>query len=135
MVWTEGRSPASPRLGATEDLVGVEAAVGSMGNDRLTRLESEPPVVQPDRDLVGLEGNEVRDPGDLRPGPQVGPGRLPVPADVVVAAEPLVGTEGLALGRNERTLVDVLATHVPARSKSGLEQHDGPDGIRDRPGA
>src|SRR5215475_3968973 len=105
-----------------------------MRDHRLTWLESQSPVVEKDGDLVGLEGNEIRDPGDLRPRLQVRPARPPVLADVVVAAQPLVGTEGLALGRDESALVDVLARDVPPWRESRLEQNQRPDGIRDGPG-
>src|SRR5262245_24867512 len=102
-----------------------------MGEHRLTWLERKLPVVEEDRDLVGLEGYEAGDASDLRPGLQVGPRRPPVLADVVVAAQTLVGTEGLDLDGDQRAPVDVLPGYVPARCEPGLEQHPRPPGVCD----
>jgi hypothetical protein len=60
-------------MGPLQDLVGIEVAVDAVLFHALTRLESELLVVEEDVDQVRLERDQVGDPRDLGPRPQVGP--------------------------------------------------------------
>jgi hypothetical protein len=50
-----------------EDFVGIQAAIDAVRDDSLPRFEGELLVIEKGVDLVGLEGDEVGDPGHLRP--------------------------------------------------------------------
>src|SRR5207253_3826749 len=92
-----------------QNFVGIQASVDSVWHDALTRLEGEFLVVEEDLDLVRLEGDEVGDACDLGPRPRIGPCRLFMVADVVVAGQALIGAERLSLDWDQHVLGDVLA--------------------------
>src|ERR1700730_18685384 len=111
------------------DLVRGEFAVDAVRHHALPGFEPEPAAVEGYLDLVRFEGDQAGDPPDLGPGVLVRPRRASRVADVVVAGQALVGAEGLAAGRGEGGLVDVVAGDVPAGREPGLIQRQWPPGV------
>lgn len=102
-----------------------------MRDHRLSGLEVQLPVVDPDVDLVGLEGHQVAHPAGFRPRVGIRPRGPFVFADGVAVGQAFVRAERLALSGFEGRLVDVVAVHVPPRGEPRLVEHDGPVRIGD----
>src|SRR5262249_39746960 len=105
------------------DLVDAEVAIGPVRQDVLARSGLELLTVYRDRQLLGIERDEVRDALDFLEGSAIGPSGGSCIADVVVGREALVRAEGLPFDGLEGVGFDIRAGYVPARGKAGLVQH------------
>src|SRR5204863_4264196 len=73
---------------------------------------------------IRFKRDEIRDTADFGVRLTIGPGRLMRVANVVVAAQALIWTEGLMVHGAQRRLVDVGARHVPPWREAGLVEHE-----------
>src|SRR5215831_1573176 len=112
-------------------LGGGEVSIGAVRNHRLTRLKMELNAIEMYRDDVRLERHQVGDARDLGIGIRIRPCRQTCVVDGVVAAEPFVWAEGLAIHGSEGGLIDVCAWNVPTRREAGLVEDERPRGIGD----
>src|SRR5690242_692966 len=92
-------------------------------------------AIEMDRDDVRFERHQVGNAAHFRIGVRIRPCRQSCITDVVIAAEPFVWAEGLALygseDGSEGGLVDIGAQDVPARRKAGLVEDERPRRISD----
>ena len=92
----------------------------------MARLKAELSAIQRDRNNVRFERNEAGNATNFRIGFAIRPCRKVCIADVVIAAQTLVGTKRLMFHEAKSGLIDVGARNVPARSKTGLVEDQRP---------